>query len=106
LVHDLGEAPQYSRANVLLSEGTENFKYFREKCPIRYKKEYPHLKSLVEDLGQGHRVNFEPNLLVELRRFIPRVWDASPAYRKTPIPDSACEHKCGIGDDDFADVEC
>jgi|HubBroStandDraft_2_1064218.scaffolds.fasta_scaffold182939_2 hypothetical protein len=104
LLRDLGEAPEYSRANVLLSEGTENFRYFREKCPIRYKKEYPHLKSLVEDLGQGHRVNFEPNLLAELRRFIPRVWDASSAYRETPIADAGCEHKCG--DDDFADVEC
>jgi hypothetical protein len=103
LAHDLGEAPEYSRANVLLSEGMENFRYFREKCPIRYKSEYSHLKTLIENLGQGHRVNFEPNLLAELRRFIPRLCDASPAYRETPIPDAGCEHKCG--EDDFADVE-
>jgi len=104
--HDLGEAPEYNRANVLLSEGAKNFRYFREKCPIGYKKENPHLESLIENLTQGHRVNFEPNLAAELRRFIPRMWDSPSAYPETPMPDVACEHKCGIGDYDVVDVEC
>ena len=105
LAHDLGEAPEYGRANVLLSEGTKNFKYFREKCPIRYKKEYPYLKSLIENLTQGFRSSLEPNLLAELRRFLPRVWDARSAYRETPRPDAGCEHKCGIGDDGVVEIE-
>jgi len=107
LAHDLGEAPEYSRAHVLLSDGTENFRYFREKCPVPYKSEYPHLKSLIENLMQGHRSNFEPNLLAELRRFSRQLWDMPSAYQDTPIPDAGCEHKCGMGDDDVVvDFEC
>lgn len=106
LAHDLGEAPGYNRANVLLSEGAEYFRYFGANCPVDYKREYPHLKSLVEELGQGHRVNFESELREELRRFIQRLWDASSAYRETAVPDTACRDKCSHADEDFATVEC
>jgi hypothetical protein len=105
MAHDLGEPPDYIRASVLLSEGEENFRYFGDKCPVRFKKIYPHLKWLVENLGQGHRVNFEPNLLAELRCFIPRVWEAAPTYRETPVAPTGCEHKCDETDDVVA-VEC
>jgi hypothetical protein len=62
LAHDLGEPPEYNRANVLLSKGTENFRYFGEGCTIRYKEKYHHLTRLVESLQQGHRVNLQPEL--------------------------------------------
>ena len=73
--------------------------------PYRYKKEYPYLNSLIENLTQGFRSNLEPNLLAELCRFLPRVWDARSAYRETPIPDAGCGHKCGIGDDRVVEIE-
>lgn len=106
LEHDLGEAPGYSRANVLLSERPENFRYFKGKCPIDYKQEYPHLKLLVERLGQGHRLNFEPELHEELRQFIQRLWNAQSVYRKTTVPDAPCHDKCSTGDDEFVSVNC
>jgi hypothetical protein len=106
LLHDLGEPPEYGRAHVLLSEGAESFRYFRDKCPAGYKQEFPHLRSLIENLAPGHRVNFEPPLLGELRRFIARVWDAPSAYPETPLPETARDHECGIADDDVVGVEC
>lgn len=105
LLRDLGEPSTYSRAHVLLSEGTESFRYFRDKCPVGYKKEFPLLTSLIQNLTQGHRVNFEPELRAELRRFIARIWDVPSAYRRTPVPDTVCDHKCGA-DDDVVGFEC
>lgn len=105
MAHDMGRAPTYSRAMVLLSKGADNFRYFKEACPIRYKNEYPRLKSLVEALGQGHRVNFEPELRVELRRFIEILLNTPSAYQETPIPDSPCPDRCGTGDDDIVCCE-
>jgi hypothetical protein len=105
-VHDLGRAPGYKRANVLLSRGAENFRYFGANCPLEYKREYRHLKSLVEKLGQGHRINFEPELREELRQFIQRLWGAPWAYRETVVPDVPCRDKCSRADEEFATVDC
>jgi len=106
LVHDLGEAPHYGRAHVLLSEGVNNFRYFRDKCPIDYKKEYPRLSALVESLGQGHRVNFGSDLRAELARFAEQSRDVPWEYRNTPVPSAPCRDKCSMGEDDFVDLEC
>ncbi len=106
LAHDLGEAPGYDRANVLLSERAKSFRYFKGECPIDYKQNYPNLKSLVEGLGQGHRVNFDRELRKELRHFIRRVWNTQSSYRQTAVPDTPCEDKCGSGDDSFVSVDC
>jgi hypothetical protein len=105
LAHDLGEPPPYTRANVLLSQGSE-FRYFGENCPVRYKQEYPRLKALVEGLGQGHRVNFDAELQGELRRFIKQALGARSLYRETPIPDEPCPDRCSSGDEDYASGEC
>jgi len=105
LLHDLGEPPQYCREHVLLSEGAHSFRYFRDKCSVGYKQRFPHLNSLIENLSQGHRVNFEPILVAELRRFLARLWNAPSACRETPIPDTACDHECG-SDDDIVGVDC
>jgi len=106
LAHDLGEEPRYSRANVLLSEGCDNFRYFGDACRIRYKKEYPRLRTLVESLGQGHRVNFGSELRTELSRLVDRLRVMSWENCQTPIPRKPCRDKCGTGDDDFVGVDC
>ena len=106
LNHDLGEGPSYSRANVILSETPEDFRYFGANCPIDYKRDYPHLKSLVEELGQGHRVNFDPAVRDELQQFMHRLWSVPSAYRETPIPTAPCPDKCGHADEDFETDDC
>lgn len=106
LEHDLGEPPNYNRANVLLSEGTENFRYFGSKCPIRYKREYHHIKKLIENLGQGHRVNHGPEVRRELERFIEQLWRVHSAYQETPVPKTWCSKKCGDESGEIITVEC
>jgi hypothetical protein len=107
LLHDLGEPPEYGRAHVVLSDGAESFRYFGDKCPVGYKDEFPNLAALIQNLGQGHRVNFGPSLLAELRRFIARLWDVPSAYRETPVPESVCEHNCGASNDEgVLKIEC
>lgn len=100
--HDLGEEPRYNRAHVLLSEGIDNFRYFGDACKIRYKKSYRQLATLVENLGQGHRVNSGTELKKELSQVLDRLWAMRWKYRQTPIPRKACPDKCHAGDDDFA----
>jgi Nucleotide modification associated domain 2 len=106
LAHDLGDGPEYKRANVLLSEDEENFRYFGAACPISYKAEYPVLQSLIERLGQGSRVNHEPGLEAELRRFIQRLWHTPWPYRETAVPNAPCRDKCSQADDEDFDIHC
>jgi hypothetical protein len=107
LAHDLGAEPDYDRANVLLSEGVENFRYFGTNCPVDYKRDYRHLKSLVETLGQGSRVhNFEPELQQELLGFTQKLSEMPWAYRETAIPNTPCPDKCSHADEDFATGDC
>ncbi len=106
LGHDLGEHPSYGRANVLLSKGRRNFRYFSSDCPLSYKEEYRLLKTLIENLGQGFRVNFGPKLREEIWCFLLRVWDAPWAYRETGVPDAPCGDRCRDQDEDFAAVDC
>ncbi len=104
--HDLGKAPVYSRAHVLLSKGAEKFRYFRGDSPIDYKTKYPHLKELVESIGQGCRVNFGDAVRNELRGFLPELWGARSPHEDTPIPSAPCPDTCGGADDDYACGEC
>jgi putative DNA base modification enzyme with NMAD domain len=106
LDHDLGEGPSYNRAKVILSETPEAFRYFGANCPIDYKTDFPHLKSLVEGLGQGHRVNFDPAVRDELQQFMKRLWSVPSAFRETAIPDTPCRDKCGKSDEDCVTVVC
>jgi hypothetical protein len=106
LAHDLGKAPGYKRANVLLSEGTNHFRYFGEKCPVEYKSPYPRLKFLVEGLGQGHRVNFGLELQKELRQFIRRLFQLQFRYREPVVKQSACRDSCSPADEKYAVGEC
>ena len=53
LVCDLGQYPDYPRANILLSR---DFRYFGANGSADYKSRFPRLKKAVEALGRGHRV--------------------------------------------------
>jgi hypothetical protein len=104
--HDLGVFPQYERANVLLSERSKNYRYFKDSGPIDYKRSYPLLTSLVERLGQGHRINFPTQLQMELRQFIERIWKLKSVVRRTLVPDVPCRDKCVSADEEFVRIDC
>jgi len=102
LAHDLGIHPIYKRANVLLSESKQNFRYFGETCPVEYKSKYPHLKTLIDGLGQGHRVNFKSELKQELRQFIEEVWRVRFRYHEPFIKEMPCRDSCSPADEECA----
>ncbi len=107
LTHDLGGAPEYRRANVLLSEGASNFRHFGYTCPVLYKNECPQLKSLIDKLEQGHRVNYVPQLRAELQELLRQLWKKHSVHRYTPQSDAAsCKHICDSGKDCLAELEC
>lgn len=95
LAHDLGEPPDYRRANVLLSRGTVNFRYFGNRCQINYKDRYPRIKSLIERLGQGHRVNYEPLVEAQLGELLTDLWKERSIRSGPPLPGKSCLHSCG-----------
>jgi hypothetical protein len=102
LEHDLGTPPLYGNANVLLSRGAENFRYFGNRCPVQYKKKYPRLREEVEGLTQGHRVNHDPQLYAELVRLKEQLWKVQSTFASTPIPAKPGD-RCDWDDDA---VEC
>lgn len=68
LEHDLGiKDNNYDRANVLISD---NFNYFGKNGTEEYKLIFPLVKTLVEGLTQGHRVNHPKDLRNELIKLI------------------------------------
>lgn len=71
LAHDLGEHPDYDRANVLISK---NFRYFGKDGSDSYKTRYRLIKKVVETLGQGHRVHHDQHLRAQLIALKERIW--------------------------------
>jgi hypothetical protein len=71
LAHDLGMAPDYNRANVLLSD---DFRYFGGAGVAEYKSRYPVIRFAVEHLGRGQRVNHPTELRDQLRELEQQVW--------------------------------
>jgi hypothetical protein len=63
LEHDLGSAPDYRRANSLLSN---EYRYFGSDGSDAYKALFPAVAKAVEKLGRGHRVNHVAALEREL----------------------------------------
>jgi hypothetical protein len=98
--------PGYKRANVLLSEGKENFRYFADKCPVDYKSKYLRLRLLIEGLGQGHRVNFDPELQEELRQFMKQLWQVRFRYREPIVKQVPCRDSCSAADEKYAVGDC
>ena len=78
---DLGEEPNYSKANTLFAE---DFRYFG-RLVTDVTKEWQlaaqKLCELVEGLGQGHRVNFTEALLSDLKKLKDRVWQEHPSQK-------------------------
>jgi hypothetical protein len=106
LRHDLGNPPAYGRANVLISEGQKNFRYFRCECPLDYKSQFPVLKRLIENLNQGHRVNHSSELRSEIDALVEEVFRLRSIYNRTPVPAVNCGHSCSREDDAFRVIEC
>jgi hypothetical protein len=71
VVRDLGNHPEYPRANVLLSR---DFRYFGEAGSDEYKSKFPRVRRAVERLGRGHRVHQSDALRHELRRMKSWLW--------------------------------
>jgi hypothetical protein len=71
LAHDLGNYPEYPRANVLLST---DFRYFGKAGSDKYKSKFREVRDAVERLGQGHRVRHGRALRDELLAMADWVW--------------------------------
>ena len=94
LEHDLGVVTEnYKNANTLLSN---NFIYFGKIDKSDYKLRFNEIKLLIEDLGQGHRINHSPKLKGELRQLIEDSLSLSTFYDPT---ESDVDKLCNIDDD-------
>jgi hypothetical protein len=76
---------RFENAFVLLSE---NFRYFGRKGTIDYKRDFPAIKTVVESLRRGHRVNHSSQLRDELIKLKELVW----SKHRTMILGSPIEH--------------
>lgn len=87
LAHDLGDAPKYARANVLLSD---NYRYFAETRDADYGGAYPQLARMIDRLGQGHRLNHGDRLRDEIERYLASVWSHTESIddSRAPRPDA------------------
>ncbi len=65
LGHNLGQHPNYPRANTLLSW---EFCYFGASGLDAYKKAFPLVAGAVTALGRGHRVHHDAKLLTQLEK--------------------------------------
>ncbi len=68
---DIGSPPAYPNAIALISN---DFRYFGGAGTDEWKEHAPHLKKMVELLGQGHRVNHTREVRDDLLKLIARVW--------------------------------
>ena len=99
LVHDLGEPPDYPKANVLLST---DFRYFGAKGTADYKIPYRVIKEAVEGLGRGHRVRHDEPLRLELLALKQEVWrddENRQAGEPSSTPRRGVSHRsksCGV----------
>jgi hypothetical protein len=83
--HDLGQHPDYPRANVLLSR---DFRYFGIAGTDQYKSRFPRVRRAVERLGRGARVRHNEELRCELIDMADWVW-RSTNRKVTAQPTSA-----------------
>lgn len=100
LPHDLGDVPDYPRANVLLSSA---FRYFGKTGSAEYKTRYPNIRVAVENLGRGHRVDHAAPLHAELRQLAEEVL-AGPSTEPGAPSSAACRGVC-LRDDEVCVVE-
>jgi hypothetical protein len=96
LEHDLGEAPLFKRANVLLSD---DFRYFGGSLPEHYKTRFKKLAKAVETLGRGHRAHPEPALISELEALKMEAWrkgDNQIVGTASQSPRCGISHRGGV----------
>ncbi len=99
LPHDLGEYPEYPRANVLLST---DFRYFGANGTDEYKSKYDLVRKAVERLGRGQRVNLVPELreqFLATKRWLWGKSDSKVLGRPTDEPSGSSCHRtrfCGV----------
>lgn len=74
MANDLGDAPAYKRATVLLSG---NFRYFGDTRAADYRKTFPTLAAMIDKLGQGHRLNHGERVRDELERYLAQLWNGA-----------------------------
>lgn len=98
---DLGEEGRYPKANALVAS---DFRYFGEAGAATWKIDSPNLQELVEMLGQGHRVNFKPELLAELKQLKDRVWKDHPQNKVLGKPMHAPDELVDPDSDDVVEV--
>ena len=72
---DIGTPPNYPNAVALIST---DFRYFGGAGTDDWKEHAPHLKKMVELLGQGHRVNHSREVRDDLLKLVERVWKQHP----------------------------
>jgi hypothetical protein len=99
LNHDLGDHPEYVRANVLLSN---DFRYFGARGTDEYKSEYELVRKAVERLGRGQRVNLAPELREQFLAMKKWLWGKTKSkvlgQPSEPPSGSSCHRAraCGV----------
>lgn len=100
-ISDLGDEPHYPNANALLSE---DFRYFGRIGTNAWKANAPYLKELIENLGQGHRVNLSDELLEELVSLKDDVWLKNPDRKILGKPLHAANRCIDDDADDIVEI--
>ena len=72
MANDLGEAPAYRRASVLLSD---NYRYFGDTRAADYRGDFPSLAAMIDRLGQGHRIHHGDRVRDEIERYLAALWN-------------------------------
>jgi hypothetical protein len=96
LLHDLGKAPHFSRAHVLLST---DFRYFGGELTEDYRTKHQNLSKAIAKLGRGHRVNLKPQVVGELSMLMDEVWSSHPKRvcgQPSQAPKGAVSHRGGV----------
>ena len=99
LTHDLGSHPEYARANVLLST---DFRYYGVNGTDEYKSRYELIRTAVESLGRGQRVNLAPELrgqFLAMKKWLWRKSGSRVLGRPTDAPSGGRCHParfCGV----------
>lgn len=94
---DVGNPPNYSKANVLISKG--EFRYLGRSGKPLDQSRYPELSDVLSSLRRGHRVNHAPSVARELVRLKDETWAAYPPCfgdepsQQVPDQDGVCS--CG-----------
>ena len=91
MANDLGDAPAYKRAQVLLSD---NYRYFAETRPADYRAAYPALGRMINQLGQGHRLKHGDRVRDEIERYLAHLWSTTRSARVDwPCKSPRARHK-------------